>query len=199
MVILVQAVTGRLARGIAWVSLQGDGGISVGLSDRTFISPRFHARQFIWSLYNRVTVQYLVPQDRSGLVAVRNPHLTFHPPVYFHLRANNDEELFAGIADVGLMLDQDGRVPWIRFVSRPVRDMTSAAAPRDLSGSGILTVEPPSADCSIGLGVDFVRDGDSARHDRLLDHYADCAGRRIHIFCETLPGQRATLSWYHQY
>jgi hypothetical protein len=40
-------------------------------------------------------------------------------PVYLHLRANRDEELFAGIAAVGILLTQDVRGPRLRFGSRP--------------------------------------------------------------------------------
>ena len=139
-----------MARTIGWVSLQPDSSISVGLSDRTFISPRFHARQFVWNACNRVSLQYLVLHSPEELVAVVNPHLSFHPPIYFHLRANQDEELFAGIADAAIMLAQDGHVPWVRFVSRSV------------------------------------------------DQLAVCQFR-LHVRCEVLPAQAATLSWYHQY
>jgi hypothetical protein len=38
------------------VGLQPDGSISVGSVDRAFVSPRFHARQFLWNVYNGVTV-----------------------------------------------------------------------------------------------------------------------------------------------
>jgi hypothetical protein len=51
-----------------------DGSISVGVADRAFISPQFHARQFLWKIYNRVTVQFLVPDSQERLRPVTNPH-----------------------------------------------------------------------------------------------------------------------------
>lgn len=71
---MVNAVSAGSEHTIGWVSLQTDGAISVGLADRAFISPRFHARQFLWNAYNRVTVQYLVPHSPEGLRPVTNPH-----------------------------------------------------------------------------------------------------------------------------
>jgi hypothetical protein len=119
----IVAATNEAEFRIAWINESANNSLSVGLADRAPVSPRFHARQFLWNAYNRVTLQYLVPGNTDDLLPVRNPHLTFHPPVYFHLRANDDEELFAGIADVRIMLEQDSVVPWIRFVARPVREM----------------------------------------------------------------------------
>jgi hypothetical protein len=91
-------------RSVAWLSLQSDGSISVGLTDRTFVSPTFQARNFVWNLYNRVELEYIVAHTPEALEPVPNPHLTFHPPIYFHLRANGQEELWAGIAEPRLML-----------------------------------------------------------------------------------------------
>src|SRR5690349_11976900 len=133
MIIRIDATEPTATRSIAWVSLQPDGSISVGLTDRTYVSPRFRARQFVWNAYNRVVAEYLIPHSSDELHVARNPHLTFHPPIYFHLRANGDEELFAGIADVGLMLTQVNRVPWIRFVSRPITEIAARGIPRGVS------------------------------------------------------------------
>jgi hypothetical protein len=197
-ILAVRAVAAATEHTIGWVSLQPDGSISVGLADRAFISPRFHARQFLWSAYNRVTVQYLVPHAPEQLRPVTNPHLTFHPPVCFHLRANNDDELFAGIADVAVMLEQDGRVPWVRFVSRPVREMRPAPDPR-ATRTTILKVPVESPAVSIGLAVDFVRPGAHDPSGRLVDHFIDCGQNRLHVSCEVLKEQQPTLAWYHQY
>src|SRR5215472_11121992 len=43
--LLVTVKTGEQTRRIAWVSLQPDGSVSVGLSDRTFVAPDFKARR----------------------------------------------------------------------------------------------------------------------------------------------------------
>jgi hypothetical protein len=171
----------------------------VGLSDRAFISPRFHARQFVWNAYNRVVLEYLVPHSPQELQPVTNPHLTFHPPVYFHLRANDDTELFAGIAEVEIILQQDGRCPWLRFVSKPVRQLPVAGPPRNLARTSALRVSIPSVDCSVGLAVDFVPQGLDRPTDSSADEFVDCGKYRLHVHCEILPAQEPTLSWYHQY
>jgi hypothetical protein len=199
MVISINAHTSGHEHTIAWISLQPDGSISVGLADRAFISPRFHARQFVWNAYNRVTVQYLVPHSPNELVAVVNPHLTFHPPVYFHLRANHNDELFAGIAEVEIMLLQDERVPWIRFASKPVRDIPFAQPPRDPDRTRVVVVPLASADISVGLSIDFVRPAEDRVSGSLIDEFVDCGRNRLHISCEARPAQQATLAWYHQY
>jgi hypothetical protein len=185
-------------RSVGWISLQPDGSISVGLSDRTFVSPAFRARNFVWNLYNRVTLEYLVPHTPDTLEPVVNPHLTFHPPIYFHLRANGEEELFAGIAEPRLMLHDQETVPWLRFVSKPVSDLSAARPPRDPERTAIETVAVPSADGSIGLGIDFVRASHNEEPGFLLSRCFDCGEHRIHVFVEALPPQVPTLAWYHQ-
>jgi hypothetical protein len=198
MVILINVVADELERSIGWVSLQPDGSISVGLRDRTFVSPTFQARNFIWNFYNRVTLEYLITNSPETLRPVRNPHLTFHPPNYFHLRANDQEELFAGIAEPGLMLTQDERVPWIRFVSKPVRGIGPAQPPRNPSETTIKGFRVESSGCSIGLGIDFVRSSQSEVPGSLFSCCLDWHGHRIHVFCEELAAQISTLAWYHQ-
>lgn len=201
MVLTVQAEDAKsvTTRTIGWVSLQPDGSVSVGLSDRAFISPRFHARQFVWNAYNRVVLQYLVPHSPEELQPVANPHLTFHPPVYFHLRANNDSELFAGIADVEIILQQDGHLPWLRFVSKPVGQLPVAGQPRDLARAHNVRVPIPSPDVSIGLAVDFVRPGFDKPTGCVAEQFIDCGRNRLHVHCEVMPAQEPTLAWYHQY
>lgn len=195
----IAATTADSEHRIAWISESANDSLSIGLADRAFVSPRFHARHFLWNAYNRVTLHYLVPGDTNDLLPVLNPHLTFHPPIYFHLRANDDEELFAGIADVNIMLDQDGEVPWIRFVSRPVREMRKAGSSRNSSNTTTIRIPVQSSDVSIGIGVDIIRPGGSAATPKLVDHFMDYGGYRYHIFCELCRPQPPTLSWYHQY
>jgi hypothetical protein len=199
MLVTLNAVSAGSEHTIGWVSLQVDGSISVGLAYRAFISPRFHARQFLWNAYNRVTVQYLAPQGLEELRPVTNPHLTCHPPIYFHLRANNGQELFAGIGEVEIMLAQDARVPWVRFASRPVREMSPAGVSRDPNRTTVLRIPVESPAVSVGLAVDFVRPGSSDPSGGLMDHFVDCGQNRLHVFCEALAEQQPTLAWYHQY
>lgn len=197
-VLLNVAAEGIEPRSVGWISLQPDGAISVGLNDRAFVSPTFRARNFVWNLYNRVTLEYLIPHSPDTLEPVPNPHLTFHPPIYFHLRANGKDELFAGIAEPRLMLHADETVPWLRFVSKPINELSRASAPRSPKKTTVETITVPDANCSFGLGVDFVRPEHVENRNLSWSNYFNCGEHRIHAFAEPLPPQIPTLSWYHQ-
>lgn len=185
-------------RSVGWLSLQPDGSISVGLTDRAFVSPTFRARNFVWNLYNRVELEYVVAHTPDTLQSIQKPHITFHPPIYFHLRANGEDELFAGIAEPRLMLHDVESVPWIRFVSNPVVDLSIAKPPRDPEKTTIETFQVPSPKRSIGIGVDFVRATHPAATGFLWSRCFDCDEHRIHVFVESRPPQLPTLAWYHQ-
>ena len=184
---------------IGWLNLQQKGDISIGLSDRTFISPDFHARNFIFNVYNRVLLRYEVPNSPGARKAVQNPHLTFHAPAYFHLRANGERELFAGWAEVDLVIQQDGIFPWVRFVSKPFESLSAAGLPRDPGSSSEFQVSLSTADCSIGIGLDFVRsDAKPSDSGLILSELIAWHGRTLHVQAVQLPAQQSTLSWYHQ-
>ena len=185
-------------RSVGWLSLQPDGAISVGLTDRAFISPTFRTRNFVWNLYNRIKLEYLVAHTPDTLQPVPNPHLTFHLPIYFHLRTNGKDELFAGIAEPRLMLHDMETVPWLRFVSKPVVDLSVAKSPREPEKTTVELLQVASPDQSIALGVDFVRATHTATSSSLWGRCFDCGEHRIHVFIETRPAQLATLAWYHQ-
>jgi hypothetical protein len=184
--------------GIGWINLRPDGSIAVGLRDRAFVSRRFHSNLDLFNADNRITLAYLVPDAPDALRAVANPHLTFHPPIYFHLRAPKDEMQFEGIAEIELMLADHDSVPWVRFVSRPVQDLPISGGSREPDDTEAVNVPVGSEPCSIGLAVDFVRRGSAEPSGRLLDRFADCSEVRIRVSCEVLPPQEATLAWIHQ-
>ena len=198
MILNLNVIADKNERSIGWVSFQPDGAISVGLKDKTFISPKFREKKFLWNFYNRVTVEYLVVHSPETLEPINNPHLTFHPPIYFHLKANGQEELFAGIAEPRLMLEQDNVVPWIRFVSRPLSEIGITKQLRDPDKSSIEQFTVPTTNCSIGLGVDFVRSTYTESAGLLFSRCINWQDHRVHVFCEMLPAQVTTLSWYHQ-
>lgn len=199
MIVLLNTIadTGQ-PRGIGWISLQPDGAISVGLNDRAFVSPAFRARNFVWNFYNRVTLEYMVSHSPDALEPVPNPHLTFHPPIYFHLRANGKDELFAGIAEPRLMLHESETIPWLRFVSKPISDLSAAKPPRAPDKSTIETIVAPVSDRSVGLGIDFVRPDHVENPEFLWSKHFTCGEHRIYAFAELLPPQIPTLVWYHQ-
>ena len=97
------------------------------------------------------------------------------------------------------MLAQDGQVPWIRFASRPVGEIPAAARSRDPGRTIILGVPIQSSDVSIGLAIDFVRRGVDDAAGSAAEQFVDCGQNRLHVRCDLLPAQTATLAWYHQY
>ncbi|MBX9903357.1 MAG: hypothetical protein K2Y31_03300 [Burkholderiales bacterium] len=198
MEVLLTATDGVKPRRIGWVSFQPDGSISVGLHDKTFVSPNFNAKNNVWNAYNRVAVEYLIRSDPSTLRPIRNPHLTFHPPIYFHLKANGSRALYEGIADLQIMLSQDGIVPWIRFVFKPVSELSLAGIPRRPDRVRFLSVATPDVNYSVGLGVDFVRLGLAVPpNGSVLDELIDWRGYRVRIHAALLKPQAATLAWIH--
>lgn len=198
MLLDLQATLGEVTKNVAWISLQPGGGISVGLRDRVFVSPHFRARSFLWNVYNRVTTEYLVRHTPEALKAVRNPHLTFHPPIYFHLRENDQEELFAGIADVAIMLEMDGIVPWIRFISKPYSAIPDLGYGRGSIERQEAKVSLPSEQESVAVSIDFVRCGTPLKEEHGLSLVYKHFGRCLHIYANPCEGQIATLAWYHQ-
>ncbi len=193
--LLVQASGPEGTKAVAWLSFQPDGAISVGLRDRTFISPTFRARSFVWNVYNRVTTEYLVPHTPEALRQVLNPHLTFHPPIYFHLRQDGKEELFAGIADVNIMLQMDGQVPWVRFTSAPYDALKPSGLSRPGIPTDLLTLEVSNPKLSIGVCVNFSSQPVTTRDCATLVQHA---GFNIEVYAEERCPQAASLSWYHQ-
>jgi len=189
-------------RRIGWIGIQPDGSVSVGLNDRTFIARDSESRQFVWSAFNRRTVQYLVPDEGTPVKGVRNPHLTFHPPGWFQLGVTKGKKPFQGIGDLQVMLSQDGIVPWVRFVSRSFSRIKSAAEVRNPQRTQSIEIVVTSPECSIGLGVDFLRpDFGAPVHpsEHIHRQIIKCANYNLLVFAEVLPAQRPTLSWYHQY
>lgn len=95
-------------RNFVWASLQDDGSISIGFSDRSFLVPGLAGELVLDDTVHRSHVDLVASH---GNEAVTNPHFTFHPPGYVHLRANGHDELFAGLLMIDLMVEQDGRFP----------------------------------------------------------------------------------------
>jgi hypothetical protein len=192
--------------GIAWISFQPDGSISFGLRDKTYISPRLKARHFVWNAYNRVGIEYVVPSDPSALEPVQNPHFTFHPAVRFHLksdrdRISKDEAIFEAIADVGLVLQQQSEMPWIRAVSSPLDQLRSGFARQDDIETDDLVFDLPivMTQASASIEIEFIRKEDvraTQQGSRWTFEWHDISLRIIAGF---VPPQIATFSWFHFY
>jgi hypothetical protein len=191
--------------GVGWISFQPDGSISFGLKDRAYVSPRFRERQFIWNVYNRITIEYVLPSDPQTLLQVKNPHFTFHPDIMFHLKSNEDrkakdEAIFEGIADVGIVLQQQGEMPWIRATSAPLRTLQPSSKARNdgIETSDLETVAPAiMSDCSTRMEIDFIRTEDvvDRRDSSSWEFVWMKVGLRIRV--GHIAPQIATLAWFH--
>jgi hypothetical protein len=193
--------------GIAWLSFQPDGSISCGLRDRTYIAPYLRERVSIWNAYNRIGIEYVVPTDPSTLLPVNNPHFTFHPPATFHLKSNDafsskDQDIFKGIADMNIVLDQQPEMPWLRLTSQPLTELPEAGAPREDGPSNselIYHVPEIALGASAIVDIDFIRVQDvKADHDTSPWEFA-WHGVGVRIRTGFGPPEIATLSWFHFY
>ncbi len=181
---------------IIWVSLQDDKSISIGMSDRSFAIPGFVSQVEVDGEIHQSHVNFegVLKKD-----SITNPHFTFHPPMYVHLRANNKEELFAGVLGVDFIVEAEGRMPWIRFVSSPIKGLKRLTQIRDDKEIEIIRLIVPSNEISLGIGIDFVKYQDlpiaSNRND---GHYINWHERRLHVFAQVLPAQKSTVQWNHE-
>src|SRR5436190_14198490 len=190
------AVCDGVEKPFAWISLQPDDAISVGLVDRVFVAPERLNDQHV----DRGKLEYLVPDSPAALHQIKNLHLTFHPPIYFHVRAPHTAEIFAGLAEIRLMIPQEPVIGWLKMVSRRFSDLSPARGHRRKTTTEICPVPISTPNCSIGLGVDFVAphvmiDGTPPPFSRFIE-WGDV---RIHAYCQQLNAQIPTLSWVHSY
>jgi hypothetical protein len=195
---------------LAWISFQPDGAISFGLHDKTYISPRFEEKIYVWSAYNRKRAQYLVPSTKAGLRSVKNPHFTYHPDKsMFHLKANKDKPIFEGLTDLPFVLQQQSILPWIRAISRPLHSVLGRVGNRLRQDS--INVENwsfavSSDQVSIGMSLDFVSAEllpiltakDKTSPD-CLSRYVEWHGVVLYVTAEPLKPQIPTLSWFHEH
>ena len=180
---------------IIWVSLQDEGSISIGMSDRTFAVPGFVSQMEIDGTVHQSHVNF---EGKLKKKAITNPHFTFHPPMYVHLRANNEDELFAGILGVDFIVEAEGRMPWIRFVSSSIKELKPFTKARDDKDIEIVRLLVPSNDISLGIGIDFVSNEVSRSENRPNnDYFISWHGRTLHVFAQVLPAQKSTVQWNH--
>jgi hypothetical protein len=190
----------RRAR-IAWVSFMPGGHISVGLNDKTYVAPRFKGQIFLWNAYNRVRTSYEVPSDPTGCDHVKNPHFTYHPDVWFHLKPSRKKHggtLFEAIADVPIMLHQDSWVPWILAVSSPIQKLPSGGKRPGRIVTDELVIQSSTENVSIRIEVDFVKPEHCDVREARGWEWAYAWGKvglRVRMFL-TNP-QIATLGWVH--
>jgi hypothetical protein len=188
----------------AWLSLQPKGDISFGLIDKTYISPRFKGRQFVWNAYNRVTAEYEIESDPSALEPVRNPHFTFHPAVMFHLKSEKDkackdEALWQGICDVALVLQQQEEMSWIRAITSRISTLKSAGIGWSKVPTNDLAFVLYSEDVSMHIEIDFIRRQNIPTRNPPSTWYFSFDEMAIRVTASTSEPRIATLRWFHSY
>ena len=190
---------GRILK-VGWLSLQADHSISFGLSDRSFIAPKFRFASQIWNAYNRTGIEFLVVSSEKGLDRVANPHFTYHPALQFHLKDNfSRSTLFKGIADVGIVLEQEGTMPWIRAISSPIGKLKNGGARSGSKDVEEWVTPAASEEHSVQISLDFVRQQDALEHQNVgmwIIKWGAVALRCKVSFCQP---QIPTLSWFYSY
>lgn len=189
---------------VAYLSLQPGGDVSFGLQDRTFISPRFKVRKFVWSMYNRVTAEYEIGSDANALEQVKNPHFTFHAPHLFHLKSNKDrvrkdDQLFAGICPVDIVIQQQGRMPWLRATTKPLRDYRSAGMRWTSVPTNDMPFNAHSEDISVKIELDFIKLSDVGVNDGISTRSYAAGNVGVEMSASMTNPTSATLSWFHEH
>ena len=126
---------GGFRRKVAWFTRAGNGDVSAGLSDNGIV----------------------IAQPGGPIEGARNPHFTFHRPIYHHLQTNDSIELLAGLMEVELMMLGESTVPWVRLLSRPFEQLELFSQTR----LGTEVLEYPIADptASVEVALDFIHGG----------------------------------------
>jgi hypothetical protein len=188
---------------VAWLSLQPDGSISFGLTEKTFVSPSFIGRVDVFNLYNQVEIEFLAESNPNKLRGVANPHFTFHPRILFHLTDSggrgkkNVKEVFRGINDVEMTVAQYGILPWIRAISPPMSKLKTFGMRNAGLSNHMLSVESLDEISSIGVEVDFVHPDQVDGFDQARVFSAKWHSVAITCKLSVRPGQLSTLGWFH--
>jgi len=188
---------------IGWISFQPDGAISFGLNDKTYIAPQFKGQHFVWNAYNRIEIAYIVPSDPLALERVPNPHFTYHPDAWFHLKPTNKKDgdsLFEAIADVPIVLSQQSEMPWIRAVTSPISGLRSSGRRSDTIDVEDLVICTLVENVSVRMEIDFIRPENCSTPTQSGNEWKFAWHKvGIRILLRSTQAHIATLSWFHFY
>ena len=157
-------------KSVGWISVADTGDVSAGLSDRAIV----------------------VAHPGGEKDGSRNPHFTFHPPIYHHLRTDGEPEILAALMEVGLMLQQDSKVPWIRLISRPYRELKTFNGAR--KGVGVLDFEITNPDLSAQVELDFIRSSDVRVEDHQFKFARVNPDIALRLGIQSVPPTRPSLT-----
>lgn len=188
---------------IGWISFQPDGAISFGLTDKTYVSPKFKISSGLFNLYNQISIAYVQPSDPTALECVKNPHFTFHPAMLFHLtdRTGRSQteitELFRAVNDVQLTVEQYGEMPWIRSVSTKLENLSESQSRSDNILDIPWIANAPSEDLSAMIELDFVRPTDVPGTPLIGEWFQIWKTTTIRCRIKFTYPQVPTLGWFH--
>lgn len=186
-----------ILKSFCWLSVQKDNSISVGMTDKTFIVPSITVST---EIDKKVSISSIDYKKIYPYKAIQNPHFTFHPGCWYHLRANKQKPLFQGLLMVDMVVNDCGYLPWIRYISNPVKNLKSFQNQSHSKEVNVIKIIVPDDEVSIQIGFDFIKDikNQSPNSSGFFDDFVKWGNRIIHIFAEILPGQKATLWWNHE-
>jgi hypothetical protein len=164
------AVAPDTRRSVAWISVADAGDVSTGLTDPNIV----------------------IAQPGGQRDGSRNPHFTFHPPIYHHLRTNGEPELLAGLMEIGMMLHSDGVVPWVRLVSRPYQQLATFTGAR--VGASVLGFTIDDVAASAQVELDFIRSGEIAENDNRFLYARVTSEMTLRLGIQSCPPSRASLT-----
>jgi hypothetical protein len=157
---------------VAWINLLKDKSISVGLADRSIRVDALLTES-----------QKVVQLDRP----LDNPHMTFHPPAWVHLRSRGRKPIYQG-------LTWTDHSPWIRFISNPLRNLNASAAGRGGSVK-IMPLRVDTLDVSAQVCIDFVTQLPPASLHPTVWRVIPWGDVSIGIAVRRLPPQSANLEF----
>jgi hypothetical protein len=187
---------------VAWISLQPDGSISFGLTDKAFVTPQSLGRFDVFNLYNQVETSFLIKHDPVGLKKINQPHFTFHPRILFHLTGMDGKkraEIFRAINDVELTLSHYGKLRWLRAISPPLRSLKTYGTRNDSLKTDAVSKTATNEDLSVAIALDFVRSEKEREVASDSIHFFDHGNLTIRCETKFLPPQTPTLAWFHSY
>ena len=122
----------------------------------------------------------------------------------FHLKDQYGEKgpattIFSGIADVGIIIEQQSQLPWIRAISSPISEAREHKLRSGNSEVEVFKIDSISESTSVRIEIDILG-GDAKQEDGERGYWLVKWGQ-FSYRCKMslcLP-QISTLSWYYQY
>lgn len=138
-------------KGLIYMSFLPDGGVSVGLSDKTVrVLPKLRVGGGSLDAEDEL----LDLQLECGLKELRNPHYSLHG-AFFHLKSSKEAVLYKGLVWTKPFPGEEVS-PWIRLRTNPISQLKGYSGTMNGNPAEILLLQEPLDDCSVEFHFDFV-------------------------------------------